>query len=507
MSSRTSSNASLSRAHGYEDELESYLSLVAGGGKKKSQKKGQKRASAAIDWGRLLDSQQCEKTQKKVAKEEEVETEGDGNIKQFLKPKSIPEVRSEKTEKDAAAGPCNAPNQFSSTQKIIPRQIVPHTVDSDFTDSISMTDLSSDSEQGLDKMIQHKNLTSTATEQLKVDTRAPGAPCEAPGPQDQETVIERQQPSSALTRSLIMSRDYSSPTDDDTSSISQDLGLSSHFRNNIFTVDELEPLDSVLDKNSTIVDPPGADCTDSATSEDRLAASESSPQGNIVQLHNIVSLADLDSLPAESKTKLPDIVVKAPSDTVSQSVVEERGRENSKEQIDGLNLTSDGSEDMAYLTGEGKESVDTSKSDEYEEDFEEETLESAASPSGSSPDREVSAESETAGDSGSECGEDYSSLQTQSEQTTTCDSHSKHTVVSPSSNGAVAADEQISSTAPRSKAKEFAVLKEPIDSQQNQKGNGACVALSLCYDDFCRWTWCSIITSACSTSSHPPRVP
>ena len=478
VSSRTNSNASLSRAYGYEDELESYLSLVAGGGKKKSQKKGEKRASAAVDWGRLLDSQQCEKTQKKVAEEEEVETDGDGNIKQFLKPKSIPEVRSEKTEKDAP-GPSNSPNQSSSTQKIIPQQIVPHTVDSDFTDSISMTDLSSDSEQGLDKMIQHKNIMSTATEQLKVDTRAPGDLCEALGPQDQETRIERQQPSSALTRSLRMSGADSSPTDDDTSSISQDLGLSSHFRNNIFTVEELEPLDSVLDKNSTIVDPPGADCTDSATSEDRLVASESSPQGNIVQLHNIVSLADLDSLPAESRIKLPHIVVKAPSDTVSQSVFEERGRENSKEQSDGLNFTSDGSEDTAYLTGEGKESVNTSKSDEYEEDFEEETLESAASPSGSSPDREVSAESETAGDSGSESGEDYSSLQTQSEQTTTCDSHSKDTVVLPSSNGAVAADEQISSTAPRSKAKEFAVLEEPIDSQQSQKGNGVQVALSL----------------------------
>ena len=370
VSSRTSSNASLLRAHEYGGELESYLSLVAGERKKRIRKEGkaEKRGAAVIDWGRLLDGQ-CEEIQN----QEEVEAEECGDIKQFLKPKSAPNESSEKTKKDAE-GPAELSNQPpTTTVKTLPK-LLSRAAAGDLTYSISMTDSFSDSstsEPGA--AIQLKDLTSNATKQLELNTRSPEPINEGVGP---HTSREDQRKISAVTKSRRVSEGSSQSTEDDTSdiSLSQDLALSSHFRNNIFTLEQLETLDSEPDHNSTIRATGAPDEGGSATSEDIAP-------GDGRQFHNIVSLADLDSLPAESKAKLPE-AVNVPSELVVHHRDSEQDRNSSEEQ----------KSDDLHSTSEEIKSEDTETSVRYDEDFEDETVGRTAS-SHSSLDNQKSLES------------------------------------------------------------------------------------------------------------------
>ncbi|CAI7988532.1 Uncharacterized protein C19orf44 [Geodia barretti] len=279
VSSRTSSSASLLRAHEYGGELESYLSLVAGERKKRSRKEGkaEKRGAAEIDWGRLLDGEEIQ-NQEEVEAEESEEY---GDIKQFLKPMSAPIVSSEKTKKDAE-GPAELSNQPPNT---LPK-LLSRAADGDLTYSMSMTDSFSGG--------------SIASE--------------------------------------------------------PDLALSSHFRNNIFTLEQLETLDSEPDHNSKIGATGRPDKGGSATSED-IAPEDGR------QFHNIVSLADLDSLPAESKTKLPD-AVNVPSELVVHHRYSEQDRNSSEEQ----------KSDDLHSTSEEINQEDTETSVRYDEDFEDETV-------------------------------------------------------------------------------------------------------------------------------------
>ena len=360
VSSRTSSNASLLRAHEYGGELESYLSLVAGERKKRIRKEGkaEKRGAAVIDWGRLLDGQ-CEEIQNQEEVEAE-ESEECGDIKQFLKPKSAPNESPEKTKKDAE-GPAELSNQPpTTTVKTLPK-LLSRAAAGDLTYSISMTDSFSDSstsEPGAP--IQHKDLTSNATKQLELNTRSPEPLNEAVGP---HTSREDQRKTSAVTKSRRVSEGSSQSTEDDTSdlSLSQDLALSSHFRNNIFTLEQLETLDSEPDHNSTIRATGAPDEGGSATSEDIAP-------GDGRQFHNIVSLADLDSLPAESRAKLPE-AVNVPSELVVRHRDSEQDRNSSEEQ----------KSDDLHSTSEEIKSEDTETSVIYDEDFEDETVGRTAS--------------------------------------------------------------------------------------------------------------------------------
>ena len=354
VSSRTSSSASLLRAHEYGGELESYLSLVAGERKKRSRKEGkaEKRGAAEIDWGRLLDGQ-CEEIQNQEEVEAE-ESEEYGDIKQFLKPMSAPIVSSEKTKKDAE-GPAELSNQPPNT---LPK-LLSRAADGDLTYSMSMADSFSGgsitSEPGA--AVQHKDLTSNATKQLELNTRSAEPLNEDLGPHS-SMEHQRKQKTSAVTKSRRASEGSSQSTEDDTSdpSLSQDLALSSHFRNNIFTLEQLETLDSEPDHNSKIGATGRPDKGGSATSED-IAPEDGR------QFHNIVSLADLDSLPAESKTKLPD-AVNVPSELVVHHRYPEQDRNSSEEQ----------KSDDLHSTSEEINQEDTETSVRYDEDFEDETV-------------------------------------------------------------------------------------------------------------------------------------
>ena len=357
VSSRASSNASLVHQREHGDDLESYLTLVAGEGKKMG--KGAKRGSAVIDWGRLLDGQ-CEETQK----QEEVETEKSGeygDIEQFLKPKSasLPKKSSEKkspvpetAEKDAP-GPSGLPDEPSATTLMALPRLLPHAVDTDLSYSIPMSDSLSDSMSEPRLATRDKDRMPNSTEKLQGNTKTRELSNQALGTHYRH--IARDGQTSAVTKShgrVSFTASEGDTTSDDELSVSQDLGLSSHFRNNIFTLDQLEPL---VDSNQyqTAV----AHSTDSAASED-------SPPGDIHQLHNIVSVADLNSFPAESQTKLPQIV-KAPSHgQEEQDSAQERSSSEEKQSGD-LNSTCE--EIM-------KSDDDTEISLAYEEDFEDETV-------------------------------------------------------------------------------------------------------------------------------------
>ena len=348
-SSGTSSGASLGLRSEQGDELELYLSLVAGNS---GRRKEERRGSANVDWSKLLDGQN-----EASEEEDSVETEGDGDVSQFLKPKSQPK---ENSEQDAGRSKDTSDTfelSDKSSDKVAASYLKtrpPHTDITD-TDSISVTDDSISSPRksgGIHRDIANAGARRKAAEP---QTRSP----------EKSKSMDHGKPSaSSATRPQRVSQESSTTsTEEDTSEFSvQELGLSSQFRN-ILTLEELEAINSSNpDQNTT---------TGIVAEESSCHSEERS------RLHNIVSLADLDSLPAESRTALPGREVANPE------VTPQYGHYTDTQQEDHHSTTyytesGTSSSEVQKVREKAGMSEDTHTLLSYEEDFEDETLKSAA---------------------------------------------------------------------------------------------------------------------------------
>ena len=418
-SSGTSSGASLGLRSEQGDELELYLSLVAGNcGRRKEERRG----SAKVDWSKLLDGQN-----EASEEEDSVETEGDGDVLQFLKPKSQPK---ESSQQDAGKSKDTSDTfelSDKSSDKVAARYLKtrpPHTDITD-TDSISVTDdsISSPRKSGV---IHTTAIAGTSRGAAEL-------PAQPLGDEKKSRSMDHGKLStSSATRPQRVSQESSTTsTEEDTSEFSvQELGLSSQFRN-ILTLEELEAINSSNPDQNT---------TTGIVAEESGEASCHSEERS--RLHNIVSLADLDSLPAESRTALPGREVANPE------VTPQYGHYTDTQQEDHHSTTyytesGTSSSEVQRVREKAGMSEDTHTLLSYEEDFEDETLKSATI----SHSRGRNSGENTGTNSPSELGPEYSSLWDQTNSETTAGK-------SESTEAAVGGGDQISAEGPTHKAED-----------------------------------------------------
>ena len=420
-SSGTSSGASLGLRSEQGDELELYLSLVAGNS---GRRKEERRGSANVDWSKLLDGQN-----EASEEEDSVETEGDGDVLQFLKPKSQPK---ENSEQDAGRSKDTSDTfelSDKSSDKVAASYLKtrpPHTDITD-TDSISVTD---------DSISSPRKSRGIHRDIANAGARRKAAEPQARSPEKSKSMDHGKPSASSATRPQRVSQESSTTsTEEDTSEFSvQELGLSSQFRN-ILTLEELEAINSSNPDQNT---------TTGIVAEESGEASCHSEERS--RLHNIVSLADLDSLPAESRTALPGREVANPE------VIPQYGHYTDTQQEDHHSTT----QQEHYYTESGTSSSEVQKVREkagmsedthtllsYEEDFEDETLKSATI----SHSRGRNNEENTGTNSASELGPEYSSLWDQTNSETTAGK-------SESTEAAVGGGDQVSAEGPTHKAKD-----------------------------------------------------
>ena len=352
VSSRTVSRASLSR-HECEDELESYLSLVASGREKSGRGgKGDRRRDAEIDWSRLLDGQYDEL--QACEDEEDLETESEADVQQFLKPKS--RAKQNPTPEHNARKGKDSPEHFTIPESGY-RQ--PHT-DLTESDSISMSDLSSNYEP--EHRAIHRGHTLNAT---RVSPRAAEPPDnkQAHERKTESEVNQNYSTSTAPRPQIALNRSVStSSSDEDTSDVSmpQELALSSHFKN-VFTLDQLQPIQSSNNSghNQTIVQEAAVSPASGECSGDDSNGKEGG------QLHNVVSFTELESVPVGSSVGL-----------LGRDNTNEEGSPHYNGSASDLVRSEEEQADVETASEEVNSANDTPNS--YEEDFEDETLEDAA---------------------------------------------------------------------------------------------------------------------------------
>ena len=296
------STSTLVQAQEIGDELESYLSIFTGNKPRK------KRTAGELDWGKLLDGHPEELLSSKEREGERDsdlsgepggesdEVDPDEVTTLFLKPTAVAKLCSNVDSKNSTK---SAPKMKVSSDKSVTQREPPtkrefglranlvgsHKV-MDLKDIMSLTDTSSSDEDQSEIIgtAPSSNVSASRT----VDTGFAGPLIDQVHVHRQagdtlERVDHSRQQSDTMVQKPEESRvSAEQDSSSDSSFLSED--LSTHFRNNIFTLDQLEPVfaDSNWDENpdhSTVM----------------KANIESGHPVEEGQLHNVQSLADLDS--------------------------------------------------------------------------------------------------------------------------------------------------------------------------------------------------------------------
>lgn len=354
-SSRTSTSASQVFSQENGDELESYLSIVAGkGGDRQKQK-------AVVDWGRLLDSHGGEYHSDQGEGEHDVhrimEPDEAEDAIVFLKTQAQPQTEPGRSKCTGIDSTNNAPgvNKLSSqpnSLKDLSRKkfglntsLVGSHMDIDITDSITLTDTTATEESW------SENATN-----LLADTPTPS--CNKRADRNESICLggpdEHSETAHVDSRKISASRRSLSPvlSEEDSSDLSLSQNL---FRNNLFTVDQLVAPSAIStpDENNS-------------SKEINVSPLESA------QMYEIQSLADLESLPAEGKIGLQST---AKEHHMSPPGMHQTGAEDkAAEESFSFNGRQDHHTSVVD-TEEGTKSSSVS----YEEDFESDTVESNGS--------------------------------------------------------------------------------------------------------------------------------
>ena len=413
----TSTSASLVRTQENRDDLESYLSILAGkgdggGGKRKKEK-------AVVDWGKLLDGQGDELQSSREEGEgdsDEIWEPGDGDVTAlFMKPQS--QQNTEHSKKSTVTETTNSGPGFKKlssqphTQKDpiggkfgLNTSLVGSQMDIDLVDSMTLTDTTTESGSDDDLIgtnlfsdIRARNGKLTTTKSTRSFSHEH---CQA-GESSKKQLG---------SGSLETSRES---VEQETSDLSLSQNLSRHFRNNIFTLDQLETVDTASissepDENATL-------CSTAQATAERMLVKSDSPV-EVSRLYEIRSLAELESLPAESKTELQNTVEEQALALVEHGPETEEDRDQGSHSFDGRDLDHQHGEAVAEHDKERSTcSIQDSAVVSYEEDFDSETVRSDGfthtsrdevpslqAQAGDRPDDSVS-------DDGSGSGEEYSS--------------------------------------------------------------------------------------------------
>ena len=342
------------------DELESYLSILAGEGKKKQKQR------AVVDWGKLLDGHEEEyhnnQGEGELDVHRSVEPDAAAPIL-FLKPQakqSKPQAEpGQSTGIDSTRRFPIQPNSLKdlSSKKIgLNVSLVGSHMDIDLADSVSLTDTTTTTEESRSEnttdLLANTPPPSCNKRTDRIESTLPG------GPDEQSETVHVYVDTKMDNRRLSASQ---APVmnEKDTVSIegdSSDLSLSQNlFRNNLFTLDQLVAGSAI------------------STADENTLDSSKEINVELARPYEVQSLADLESLPEESKIELQSTVkehqMSAPG--VHQTKADDRAAEESYS-LNGRHL------DHHTSVVDGKDSSSVS----YEEDFESDTVESNGSTHG-----------------------------------------------------------------------------------------------------------------------------
>lgn len=340
ISRTTTSSASFSHTQEYGDELESYLTLLAAGNSEKTN-------NPEVDWGKVLDKQYEEQTSTEVDGESESSVKNEyndiqTNVTQFLKPPLTEAAKNSSSKHDITE---NTELQLNSSHLHVAGTAKSVDVDP----SYSLTNTDSYTEFNDTKPGPFSDATATFVNAPSLNHKP-------------DSNLERKKLKSLSTKTTLQPTksqrvtSVDEDTSDDTSlSLSQDLGLSSHFKNSIFTVDQLGPIDADSDCNSV-------------TENDKL--------------YNVISLADIDSPAHKDKTDLLQDSELQGYPHISE--VEAESNEVEAESNDERSLVSHHETTSIHYSEEGPPIIQESTSSvNYEDDFETEPTHSDNSVQGS----------------------------------------------------------------------------------------------------------------------------
>ena len=246
-SSHTTSSASLARTRDHEDELTSYFSLLAAG----NTVGGEGKKHKVVDWGKLLEEQF--QVQSGEEDDSDVSDAYDDAVAQFFKA-SRKEPSAAERETDTGATINMQTNKVQKNPN--PQPLTPSVSDVGLDPTYSMTETDSFTSNGTHKSADIEASTSSHTTTPPVGNISQGNNSESKKIKEPTT---RQCAPQRVSEKMVSEIEETS----------EDLGQSSIFKNNIFTLDQLE-----------------------ASSDESTDTTE--PAREKTQLYNIVSLTDID---------------------------------------------------------------------------------------------------------------------------------------------------------------------------------------------------------------------
>ena len=394
-SSSSSTTTSLVRTQKSEqDELESYLAILAGerAGRTETEKKAE-----VVDWGRILDSQ-TEDLQSGMREEEERDSEGsqDEVPTLFLKPKTAAKSLQPKVGIPGSTNSTPGPWEAKKLSGSLFHQTTPFRKELDLavgqidthnpTESLSLT--ATDTSTKIAEQLHRHSVTQTTPSSniaglVTEGTRVAGPPTEHThnNSRDSRRQSIREQSSSEQLSYPEASKDDG---EQDSNSSSLSLDMSTHFRHNILTLDQLE---SSLRADTT---------REESTTTD--TSGQPAPQ-----LRTLHSSAAAGSPLEEHRTG--EVQSRVEEEPAAQQLMKTESDEKFSSKGEGLNdKGGDRSDDISTATAVG-----------YEDDFENETVQSddvLANESGvEGLSSSLLAPVRATQDSGTESGEEYSSVQ------------------------------------------------------------------------------------------------
>ena len=376
--SRTSISASTSvvGTQEYGDELETYLSLLAGKGDTKTTTgKGKKQRAIVVDWSTILDHEEVQSSGEEEGGDD-VTSEQNGDkvtALQFMKVKTTQSETHPKQEHKASeqskgkdcsidmpGGLRKQPSQHpmqkdSSRKKLRPNtRLVRSHNDMDPAGSVSFTDLDTDTttESGSEpnNKVQTGPFPRTPAHPSHRESRYANSPNQVAYEIGQ--IGDKGKESSSKKSASQQSRSSGEDTSEqDTSGLSLSQELSTQFGNNILTLDQLEATNVASPHTNT--------------------STETNKNVELAQLYQIHSIADLDSFPAESTSEMQS--------AVDEHLVSQVPKERDRTEEDSSSLSGGRDLDLCggdIITGPGLNEESIHDSIGYEEDFEDETVQS-----------------------------------------------------------------------------------------------------------------------------------
>ena len=375
--SRTSISASVVGTQEYGDELEIYLSLLAGKGDAETTTgKGKKQRAMVVNWSTILDHEEVQSSGEEEGGDD-VTTEQNGDkvtALQFMKVKTTQSETHPKQEQKASEqskgmecstempeGLRKQPSQHPMQKDYSRKKLRPNTrlvrVHNDMNPagSVSFTDLDTDTttESGSEhnSEVQTGPFPRTPAHPSHHESRYVNSPNQVAYELGQIGDIRKE--SSSKNSALQQSRSSGENTSEqDTSDLSLSQELSTQFGNNILTLDQLEATNVVSPHTNTSTE----------TNENPV---------EVAQLYQIHSIADLDSFPAESMSEVQS--------AVDEHLVSQVPKERDRTEEDSFSLSGGRDLDLCggdMITGPGLNEESIHESISYEEDFENETVQS-----------------------------------------------------------------------------------------------------------------------------------